>query len=289
MVAAQLATGAEEFALVLSAEMAAEAGKHVELYTHKGLLVEVQGVAGLAAWMAGATGVKHATSSPKLEEQLRASLQAYNAAAVGGSDPFGKQFFTNAPISLDGVMYAGRITPVLHYCMGGVTMDEHGHVLRADGSLIRGLHAAGEVTGGVHGENRLGGNSLLECTVFGSIVGNKLAKEVAVRRAPATDSAPRMRMTSAKPSQRGGEDTAPPKSSLRTITQQELSAHAKPGDYWVALYGKVYDLSSFVDEHPAGPESITKLAGSDGTTMYQTVHNLQMLSDFENDIVGAFE
>ena len=45
-------------------------------------------------------------------------------------------------------------------------------VLRTDGSVVEGLHAAGEVTGGVHGNNRLGGNSLLECTVFGSIVGN---------------------------------------------------------------------------------------------------------------------
>ena len=40
-----------------------------------------------------------------------------------------------------------------------------------NGTLIQGLYAAGEVSGGVHGENRLGGNSLLECTVFGTIVG----------------------------------------------------------------------------------------------------------------------
>ena len=44
-----------------------------------------------------------------------------------------------------------------------------------DRSAIPGLHAAGEVTGGVHGNNRLGGNSLLECTVFGGLVGDKLA------------------------------------------------------------------------------------------------------------------
>jgi succinate dehydrogenase/fumarate reductase flavoprotein subunit len=58
--------------------------------------------------------------------------------------------------------------------MGGIRIDTEGNVLRDDGSIIEGLHAAGEVTGGVHGNNRLGGNSLLECTVFGSIVGKKL-------------------------------------------------------------------------------------------------------------------
>ena len=55
----------------------------------------------------------------------------------------------------------------------------------------------------------------------------------------------------------------------------------------MALHGKVYDLTSFVEEHPAGPESIVKLAGTDGTEMYDTVHNLQMLSDFDADIVGV--
>jgi fumarate reductase flavoprotein subunit len=51
-------------------------------------------------------------------------------------------------------------------------------VLKGDGSVIRGLFAAGEVSGGLHGANRLGGNSLAECVVFGRIAGQQAARQV---------------------------------------------------------------------------------------------------------------
>jgi len=57
---------------------------------------------------------------------------------------------------------------------------------------------------------------------------------------------------------------------------------------WVALHGTVYDFTSFLDEHPAGAESILKLGGTDGTEMYETVHNLRMLDDFSEDVVGKY-
>eukprot|EP00976_Prorocentrum_cordatum_P097081 1190853-Prorocentrum_minimum.AAC.1 len=63
--------------------------------------------------------------------------------------------------------------------MGGLAIDTEGRVLREDKTPIKGLHAAGEVTGGVHGRNRLGGNALTECAVFGRIVG---ALKLAERR-----------------------------------------------------------------------------------------------------------
>lgn len=65
-------------------------------------------------------------------------------------------------------IFVGEITPVVHFTMGGVKIDEHARVLSIDNKpLVNGLYAAGEVSGGVHGANRLGGSSLLECVVFG--------------------------------------------------------------------------------------------------------------------------
>jgi cytochrome b involved in lipid metabolism len=54
----------------------------------------------------------------------------------------------------------------------------------------------------------------------------------------------------------------------------------------VALHGLVYDFTPFLEEHPPGSESILKLGGTDGTDMYETVHNVGMLADFEADVVG---
>merc|ERR1712038_1927163 len=72
--------------------------------------------------------------------------------------------------------YVAIITPVIHYCMGGLEIDCDSAVYGRNGSIIPGLYAAGEVAGGVHGNNRLGGNSLLDCVVFGRVAGLHCAK-----------------------------------------------------------------------------------------------------------------
>merc|ERR1719264_1807165 len=72
--------------------------------------------------------------------------------------------------------YVAIITPVIHYCMGGLEIDVNSAVVDQKGQAIPGLYAAGEVAGGVHGNNRLGGNSLLDCVVFGRVAGKHCAK-----------------------------------------------------------------------------------------------------------------
>merc|ERR1711971_1453481 len=72
--------------------------------------------------------------------------------------------------------YVAIITPVIHYCMGGLEIDCDSAVLGPSGKAIAGLYAAGEVAGGVHGNNRLGGNSLLDCVVFGRVTAVEAAK-----------------------------------------------------------------------------------------------------------------
>merc|ERR1712203_595232 len=74
--------------------------------------------------------------------------------------------------------YVAIITPVIHYCMGGLEIDADGAVLRSSGQPIKGLYCAGEVAGGVHGNNRLGGNSLLDCVVFGRVTGAAATKYI---------------------------------------------------------------------------------------------------------------
>ena len=74
--------------------------------------------------------------------------------------------------------YAVGITPAIHHTMGGIKVDPDMHVLREDGTVLPGLYAAGEVTGGLHGANRLGGNGVGDVVVNGKIAGRNAAKEI---------------------------------------------------------------------------------------------------------------
>merc|ERR1711907_317009 len=99
--------------------------------------------------------------------------------AYGGGkshDVWGKKFFHNLPLDTNDHFHVAIVTPVIHYCMGGLKMNPDSEILRADDSIIGGLYAAGEAMGGVHGNNRLGGNSLLDCVVFGRVSGRSAAR-----------------------------------------------------------------------------------------------------------------
>ncbi len=109
-------------------------------------------------------------------ETISKTLEEYNQAAKAGSDEFGKVSFESCPFLLDQAVTVMLVTPAVHYTMGGLVIDESTRVVRKDGTPIAGLFAGGEVTGGLHGANRLGGNSLLECVVFGRIAGVSAAQ-----------------------------------------------------------------------------------------------------------------
>ena len=74
-------------------------------------------------------------------------------------------------------VFVRLMAPSTHHTMGGVKVDTQRHVLTADGSIIPGLYAAGEVTGGIHGGNRLGGNAIVEIFVSGRTAANTIAEE----------------------------------------------------------------------------------------------------------------
>jgi len=104
--------------------------------------------------------------------RLEETFKKYNAAAQKKGDEYGKKFFDNAPFNVSDNFWVGIVTPVVHYTMGGLKIDTEARVLRkANNQPISGLFGAGEVNGGVHGINRLGGSSLLDCVVFGRVSG----------------------------------------------------------------------------------------------------------------------
>merc|ERR1719326_1439768 len=88
----------------------------------------------------------------------------YEAYGGGMSwDPWGKKFFHNVPVEPTDNFHVAIVTPVIHYCMGGLEIDADSRVVKkVDAGMVAidGLYAAGEIAGGVHGNNRLGGNSL---------------------------------------------------------------------------------------------------------------------------------
>ncbi len=105
---------------------------------------------------------------------LAATMEKWNECVAAGKDEdFGRTSFAN-PLD-NAPYYAIKVTAGIHHTMGGLTINTNTEVLAEDGSVIPGLYAAGEVTGGVHGANRLGGNAVTDFTVFGRIAGEQAA------------------------------------------------------------------------------------------------------------------
>ena len=99
---------------------------------------------------------------------LEKTINSYNEAFEKKLDEFNKTTFPYK-FNLNDTIYSMIITPSIHYTMGGLKINNKAEVLDVNNKTIKGLFGAGEVTGGVHGGNRLGGNSLAECGVYGRI------------------------------------------------------------------------------------------------------------------------
>jgi fumarate reductase flavoprotein subunit len=109
-------------------------------------------------------------------EALEETISVHNAYIESSVDnDFGKPI-SPAMLPIRGeTYYAISQWPTIHYCMGGLKINERAAVLDIFGDEIPGLYAAGEVTGGIHGSNRLGGNALADCVVFGRRAGKAIA------------------------------------------------------------------------------------------------------------------
>lgn len=112
------------------------------------------------------------------EAAFAETMNAWNACVEAKSDEeFGRTSFAS-PLNT-APYYAIKVTAGVHHTMGGLKINSETQVLTEDGTAIPGLFAAGEVTGGVHGANRLGGNAVADFVVFGRIAAKSAAEYVA--------------------------------------------------------------------------------------------------------------
>lgn len=126
--------------------------------------------------------VVSADSPRKLAEKLGldmhaflATLERYNGYVEKQYDAdFGRQTALRHPIH-EGPFYAIRIAPGVHHTMGGVTINANTEVLNVNKQVIPGAFAAGEVVGGIHGGNRIGGNAIADIIIFGTMAGRHAA------------------------------------------------------------------------------------------------------------------
>ncbi|KAK7962197.1 fumarate reductase [Apiospora aurea] len=125
---------------------------------------------GLMKKMTGKELAKEIGCSP---DHLQKTFTTYNAIADGKQkDPWGKKFFHNGPLDINDDFHVSVMEPVLHFTMGGIEINDKAQVLNQQQQPFEGLFACGELAGGVHGANRLGGSSLLGCVVYGRVAGD---------------------------------------------------------------------------------------------------------------------
>lgn len=109
------------------------------------------------------------------EATFAETMNNWNTYVANDSDPdFNREGMEGKDLST-APYYAIKVAPGVHHTMGGLKIDTETHVLDTNGNIIEGLYAAGEVTGGVHGANRLGGNAVADIVVFGRIAGKEAA------------------------------------------------------------------------------------------------------------------
>ena len=166
VVSAHISEQDDSYAWLIADQKMADESTVVEKYHSKGYMVQCDTLADLAKLI----GCEEST----LEETF-SKWQA--AVAAQKDDEFEHEAITSVVTDLSHApYYAVQIAPGIHHCMGGVKINTNAEVIDVDGNVIDNLYAAGEVCGGVHGGNRLGGNAVADFVVFGRIAGENASK-----------------------------------------------------------------------------------------------------------------
>ncbi|OCL24369.1 flavocytochrome c [Gilliamella sp. wkB72] len=160
-VSAEIIKLPEHYAYILFDQQVRNENKAVEEYVSHDLVVQADTIKDLAD--------KLSIDSNTLSQ----TVERYNQFAETKRDEdFGRTTGMRHPIN-KGPFYAIKIAPGVHHTMGGVTINTDTQVLDTDKHVIQGVFAAGEVVGGVHGANRIGGNAVADIIIFGMQAGRK--------------------------------------------------------------------------------------------------------------------
>ncbi|KAL6863835.1 putative fumarate reductase/succinate dehydrogenase [Trichoderma novae-zelandiae] len=297
--------------LVLNSKASNVLDFHTRHYSGRGLMKKI-------------TGQQLAKEIGCTPEHLQKTFQTYNAIAEGKQkDPWGKKFFHNLPLDINDDFHVALMEPVLHFTMGGVEINDKAQVLNQDKQPFEGLFACGELAGGVHGANRLGGSSLLGCVVYGRVAGDSASNYLFQHALQGTAGAAQRlgqislhldpsapgRLTvewangavagsaPAQVADKPDTSSAAPKEVAakakafsipeKEYTMEEVAKHNTKEDLWVVVKGVVLDLTNWLEEHPGGVNAILNFMGRDATEEFEMLHDDEVIPKYApSQVIG---
>jgi len=294
--------------LVLNSKASNTLDFHTRHYSGRGLMRKM-------------TGKELAKEIGCTPEHLQKTFQTYNAIAEGKQkDPWGKKFFHNMPLDISDHFHVALMEPVLHFTMGGIEINDKAQVLNKEQKPFEGLFACGELAGGVHGANRLGGSSLLGCVVYGRVAGDSASNylfqqalrgnagaarlgQIALHIDPSTPgkisvewgagsrasnalSSQAISAVAHSPQAASGQEAVKPNDPKsftipeKEYTMEEIAKHNKKDDLWVVVKGVVLDLTNWLDDHPGGPQALLNFMGRDATEEFEMLHDDEVIPKY---------
>jgi len=285
--------------LILNSKASKVLDFHTRHYSGRGLMKKM-------------TGKELAKEIGCTPEHLQKTFQTYNAIAEGKQkDPWGKKFFHNMPLDINDDFHVSVMEPVLHFTMGGIEINDKAQILNKEGKPFEGLFACGELAGGVHGANRLGGSSLLGCVVYGRVAGDTASNYLFQQALKGSAGASRLGQIALHidPSQPGkisvqwgGESSSQPQQAIastpkaaaapakeepkafsipdKEFTMEEVAKHNKKEDLWVVVKGVVLDLTNWTEEHPGGVQALLNFMGRDATEEFEMLHDDEVIPKY---------
>ena len=287
--------------LILNSKASNVLDFHTRHYSGRGLMKKM-------------TGKELAEEIGCTPDHLQGTFKAYNDIADGKKkDPYGKKFFNNGPVDINDDFHVAVMEPVLHFTMGGIEINDKAQILNSEGKPFDALFACGELAGGVHGANRLGGSSLLGCVVYGRVAGDTASNylfqkalnnaggaaqrlgqislhidpsqpgKVSVEwgnQGPSISRAAAPAPAPSAPAESKASQPAEFKIPEKEFTMEEVGKHNKKEDLWVVVKGVVLDLTNWLDEHPGGPQAIMNFMGRDATEEFEMLHDDEVIPKY---------